>query len=66
MRERVLTEIQMLTGVYTEDLGYEVALLLKDGAYGNRLKAERQSSLDKEVPKFENKVQDLEEWFKSL
>lgn len=49
---RIVNELQLLTGVMTEDISYMCFLLLKDGTYFNNVKTQeeiKEENLKKEV-----------------
>lgn len=62
-KERVLSELQMLTGVITDDIDYIVFLLLKDGSY-----FKKDTAKQKHIERLYdiNIIQDFDEWFKTL
>ena len=65
-RQRVLNELQMITGVVTNDVEYEMYLLLKDGTFFKDMLQEQAEASKVEQPRKLQTPPTLEEWFNSL
>lgn len=59
-RDRILMELQMLTGVVSDDLSYLYYCLIKGGSYFNEIKQKENTT------SYTGEAIDSEEWFNSL
>lgn len=65
--ERAITELQIVTGVVTNDLDYLVYLLLKDGSYfSERVKQDTLKSARELITKPDLVVPSVKDWFSKL
>lgn len=65
--ERAITELQIVTGVVTNDLEYLVYLLLKDGSYFNdKIEQDTLKSAKELITKPNLVVPSVKDWFSNL
>ena len=60
---KIVTELQMVTGVVSDDLEYLVSLLLAGGSYVEESTKQEEQNLEPELVELD-KSSDFEEWFK--
>lgn len=58
--KRIINELQLVTGVMTEDIQYLCFLLLKDGTYFNSTKTEKEKVEEEIKRSIEAKVESLQ------
>lgn len=58
--KRILNELQLLTGVMTDDISYLCFLLLKDGTYFNKTKTDKEKEEDKILNELESKQKSVQ------
>lgn len=58
--KRIINELQLVTGVMTEDIQYLCFLLLKDGTYFNSTKTEKEKAEEEVKRSIEAKVESLQ------
>ena len=58
--KRIINELQLVTGVMTEDIQYLCFLLLKDGTYFNLTKTEKEKAEEEIKRSIEAKVESLQ------
>lgn len=58
--KRIINELQLVTGVMTEDIQYLCFLLLKDGTYFNSTKTEEEKAEEEIKRGIEAKVESLQ------
>lgn len=65
--ERAITELQIVTGVVTNDLEYLVYLLLKDGSYFNdKIEQDTLKSAKELITNPDLVVPSVKDWFSNL
>lgn len=66
LRERFLAELQMITGIYSNDLEYLCSLIIKDYSKGDELHEDKPKYVESESEVDLSVTLDVDEWFNSL
>lgn len=66
LRERFLAELQMITGIYSNDLEYLCSLVIKDYSSVEELQESRPKYIESESKVDLSVTLDVDEWFNSL